>query len=53
MLVSKNNEHVILSSDEVIFELTIIHSNAMRTMAKNKSKLFDLNCSFATSGNLH
>ena len=44
MVISKNNEHVVLSSDEISFGVDETSlSNATRIMAENKVKLSDNN----------
>ena len=54
IFVSKSNEHVVLSSDEISFVVDVTSfPNKMGIMAVNKTELSDFNWGFATLGNLH
>ena len=55
ILVSKNNDHVVLSSEEISIGVDdTSFPNTMRIRAENKTKLSDFNWGFAaTLGNLH
>ena len=55
ILVSKNNDHVVLSSEEISIGVDdTSFPNTMRIRAESKTKLSDVNWGFAaTLGNLH
>ena len=55
ILVSKNNDHVVLSSEEISIGVDdTSFPNTMQIRAESKTKLSDFNWGFAaTLGNLH